>query len=112
MEKISSTIEALKRYINFLDKELIKAETKYQIKSDKEKNKIKMLLKEYQDENTVQEAYGYGFITANKREKLLELLKKSNGKEELFEADAAYIKILRNNIKEAEQEVRLEGNHE
>ncbi|MGL5330849.1 MAG: hypothetical protein ACRDD7_16395 [Peptostreptococcaceae bacterium] len=102
---MNTTVEALNKYVTFLQKEHVKQVAKKRETERKLKEKNEELLKEYPDRVTVDEAFGMGLITEVKRDKLLTLLDGVNGG--VSTSQDIYIKILNSSIKEAYKEIEM-----
>lgn len=102
---MNATVEALNKYVVFLQKEHVKATNKKKEGERKLKEKNMELLREYPNRGAVDEAFGMGLITEAKRDKILTSLEGVNG--EVETSQDVYIRILNNSIKEAYKEIDL-----
>lgn len=97
--------DALKLYAKDLEKIIAKQEVKVQKEKEKEAEKLKSIFEDYETEDDVMVACGYGFITERKRDKLLQLFKNKDKVDNEQSANGLYLNMLKRDLKDIRIEI-------
>jgi len=92
-------IEYLKLYAKDLDKIITKLELKVQKEKDTQADKLKSILEEYPTEDDVMNAFGWGFIAENKKDKILTLFKNKFQVDNEQSPTGLYLNMLRKDLR-------------
>ncbi|MCB2300415.1 hypothetical protein [Clostridium tagluense] len=98
-------IEVLKLYKKDLEKIIAREEIKIQKEIVKQDLKLKAIFEEYPTEDDVMSSYGYGCITAHKKDQLLKLFRTKDSINNGESVDGEYLDLLKRDLSSIKFEI-------